>query len=111
MTSAVAWTTLAQCYVRQEDDFGRRSNTHSDPQQDDRGAPAAIEMTLGLDVRKDEQLMWIAQHAAVLELPAPWVDFEDATGEKAEYRPASYPTPRFAKIICLRMVRDFLELF
>merc|ERR1719387_1595152 len=42
---------------------------------------------LGLHPEKDEQLLWIAEHAANLELPEPWVDFEDAEGEKAYYHP------------------------
>jgi hypothetical protein len=31
--------------------------------------------------------MWIAEHAAVVELPPPWDSFDDAAGDKAYYHP------------------------
>jgi len=40
---------------------------------------------LGLDMRADEQLLWIAEHAAHVELPAEWVEFEDDAGQQAYY--------------------------
>eukprot|EP00929_Paragymnodinium_shiwhaense_P007206 TRINITY_DN111140_c0_g1_i1.p1 TRINITY_DN111140_c0_g1~~TRINITY_DN111140_c0_g1_i1.p1 ORF type:complete len:385 (-),score=86.92 TRINITY_DN111140_c0_g1_i1:288-1442(-) len=42
---------------------------------------------LNLDPIKDEQLLWIAEHAANVELPPDWVDFLDDNGEKAFYQP------------------------
>jgi len=42
---------------------------------------------LGLDEKKDEQLMWIAEHAAHVELPNEWTSFDDDNGEKAYYHP------------------------
>mmetsp|Transcript_73290 Transcript_73290/g.116008 ORF Transcript_73290/g.116008 Transcript_73290/m.116008 type:complete len:217 (+) Transcript_73290:51-701(+) len=50
-------------------------------------ATARAAAILDLNPHKDEQLMWIAEHAAVVELPHPWQDFEDAQGEKAYYHP------------------------
>lgn len=40
---------------------------------------------LGLDPIKDEQLLWIAEHAAKVELPEEWVEFEDEQGATAYY--------------------------
>jgi len=42
---------------------------------------------LSLDPKKDDQLLWIAEHAANVELPPDWVDFADDNGEKAYYQP------------------------
>jgi hypothetical protein len=42
---------------------------------------------LKLDIKKDEQLLWIAEHAGNVELPPDWVDFTDDKGEKAYYQP------------------------
>lgn len=40
---------------------------------------------LGLDAVKDEQLLWIAEHAAHVDLPPDWVSFEDDGGQTAYY--------------------------
>jgi hypothetical protein len=58
---------------------------HGKPQWSTATARAAD--VLDLHPTKDDQLMWIAEHAAVVDLPEPWQDFEDANGEKAYYHP------------------------
>jgi hypothetical protein len=85
--------------------YGRSEHSH---------ATLRAAKELGLDVKKDEQLMWIAQHAAVVELPSPWVDFEDATGDKAYYHPKTKFLTKQHPIITkykrfMEKVRDFQE--
>jgi len=41
---------------------------------------------LGMDTKTDEQLLWIAEHAARVELPPDWVDLEDDEGKPAYYQ-------------------------
>jgi len=40
---------------------------------------------LKIDPEKEEQLLWIAHHAANVELPPEWVEFEDDDGNEAYY--------------------------
>lgn len=40
---------------------------------------------LGLDMAKDEQLLWIAEHAAHVDLPPDWSKFDDENGNPAYY--------------------------
>jgi hypothetical protein len=77
-------------------------------------AVARAAEALGLSTTKDAQLMWIAEHAAVVELPHPWQDFEDAQGQKAYYHPKTkfltkeHPImSKYKKFV--KKVRDFQE--
>mmetsp|Transcript_80236 Transcript_80236/g.227194 ORF Transcript_80236/g.227194 Transcript_80236/m.227194 type:complete len:395 (-) Transcript_80236:145-1329(-) len=40
---------------------------------------------LGLEGKANEQLLWIADHAAHVELPTDWTEFEDDEGQMAYY--------------------------
>lgn len=48
-------------------------------------AQQAVMKELGLDAFKDDQLMWIGEHAAHVELPPDWAEFEDEDGHVAYY--------------------------
>eukprot|EP00747_Dinoflagellata_sp_TGD_P162996 gnl/TRDRNA2_/TRDRNA2_181232_c0_seq1.p2 gnl/TRDRNA2_/TRDRNA2_181232_c0~~gnl/TRDRNA2_/TRDRNA2_181232_c0_seq1.p2 ORF type:complete len:393 (-),score=108.62 gnl/TRDRNA2_/TRDRNA2_181232_c0_seq1:69-1247(-) len=44
-------------------------------------------LDLGMDPVKEEQLMWIAEHAVRVQLPSDWTQFEDDDGQKVYYQP------------------------
>jgi hypothetical protein len=73
----------------------------------------AIEQ-LKLDRDKDQNLLWIAEHAAKVELPPDWVDFHDDEGEKAYYQPKTKRLIKVHPVIMkyhsfVKKVRDFQQ--
>merc|ERR1712151_1244195 len=73
----------------------------------------AIEL-LGLDPKQDEQILWIAEHAAHVDLPSDWTDFEDDTGNKAYYHAKTKRLTTQHPVIAkyhdfIKKVREFSE--
>mmetsp|Transcript_25475 Transcript_25475/g.59314 ORF Transcript_25475/g.59314 Transcript_25475/m.59314 type:complete len:391 (-) Transcript_25475:87-1259(-) len=50
-------------------------------------AVVAAARELVLDTKTDDHLMWLAEHAAHVELPSEWTVFDDDEGQKAYYHP------------------------
>lgn len=58
------------------------------PQQEASNYPSRVveaARSLGFDDRRDHHLMWLAEHAASVELPKNWSEFLDDDGRKAFY--------------------------
>lgn len=69
---------------------------------------------LGLDPVRDEQLMWVAEHAAHVELPDEWTEFDDEEGEKAYYHPKTKKLTRQHPVMAkyakfLAKIREFQD--
>lgn len=78
--------------------------------------PAVVKAAqeLELDPAQDEQMMWLAEHAARLQLPDEWYSFDDDDGQKAYYHPKTKMLTRQHPVITkykqfINKIRRFQE--